>query len=114
MRHFTPRPARGLGLGRQSLSLILAANSPALLRKKDRPMADARRITRQRLESLARAGVTSLPKPRPGAKKAVAAALETPPEAPRAEVAPPRVETSVGIESAADRNEALNVIRAKV
>lgn len=77
-------------------------------------MADARRIARQRLESLARAGVTSLPKPRAGTKKAVAAALETPPEAARAEIAPPRVETPVGIESAADRNEALNVLRAKV
>jgi DNA polymerase len=78
-------------------------------------MADARRIARQRLESLGRAGVSALPKARPGAKKQVAAALETPPEAARAEVAPPKVETPGGnIETAADRNDALNVIRRRV
>ena len=77
-------------------------------------MADARRIARQRLESLGRAGVTGLPKPRPGAKKAVAAVVETPPETVRAEVAPPKGATSTGTDSAADRNEALNAIRHKV
>lgn len=77
-------------------------------------MADARRIARQRLESLARSGVTALPKPRPGAKKQVAETPEIPPEAARAEVAPLKVETTRGIETAADRNEALNVIRHTV
>ena len=78
-------------------------------------MADARRIARQRLESLGRAGITGLPKPRPGKKKAVAATVEeVAPEAARAEVAPPKVATPAGVETAADRNEALNVIRQSV
>lgn len=86
-------------------------------------MADPRRAARQRLESLQRAGVTSLPKSR-GVKKVEAAALAPP--AAKSQASPESqtrcdVPTPVGKivitdppKSKADRVTALDVVRAKV
>ena len=91
-------------------------------------MADPRRIARQRLESLQRAGVKSLKKGKPIEKSATAkaAAVEKPisattsrpansPAAPTAPAyVPPAAPTSPALKTKAEREAALDVIRRQV
>lgn len=77
-------------------------------------MADARKAVRQRLQSLERAGVTNLPKPRKRATGTAAAAVATVATAaapPIAGVAPPATAAPLSL---ADRVAALDVVRSRV